>query len=174
MRLNYSEDEDFTGQFALWEANTERSIAGKRGQAALRELEAALVAMPRKRLIREAVADAQTGDVCAVGALSLSIQIRQGVDPKEALARLEAIDPDDTEGTTGEAERLGIPRMVAWRLVALNDLELEDRFATAEGPMLMKWLGYQYQAGYRVSVEVTPEERYEGVLAWVRSKLKDA
>ena len=173
MRLSYSDDEEFTGQFALWQANTDRSIAGKRGQSALRELEAALVALPRKRLIRGAVADAQTGDVCAVGALSLSIALRSGEDERDALRRLEAIDPDDDEGTTDEAERLGVPRMVAWRLVALNDLELEDRYAMAEGPMPRGSYGYEYLAGYQIRVPITPEERYERVLAWVRSKLKD-
>jgi len=40
MRIGYSEDEDYPGQFELWQANCQRSLKGKKGQAALRELEA--------------------------------------------------------------------------------------------------------------------------------------
>ena len=38
MRLNYSDEEDRPGQFALWNANCRRSIRGKAGQRELREL----------------------------------------------------------------------------------------------------------------------------------------
>lgn len=45
-RVGWSEDEDYPGQFALWRANLERSLAGRKGQAALRDLEAAMVVRP--------------------------------------------------------------------------------------------------------------------------------
>lgn len=44
MRISYSDEEDSPGQFALFQANCRRSLQGKKGQAALRELEAALLA----------------------------------------------------------------------------------------------------------------------------------
>lgn len=69
MRINVSDEEDFPGQYGLWDGNCQRSIAGKAGQKALRALEAALVALPEKRLIREQLEDA-AGNVCAIGALA--------------------------------------------------------------------------------------------------------
>jgi hypothetical protein len=49
MRISYSEEEDFPGQFGLWQGNCQRALSGKKGQESLRELEAALLAMPSNR-----------------------------------------------------------------------------------------------------------------------------
>ena len=68
-RITYSEDDDFNNQGLMWMANQERSIKGRKGQAALRELEAALLALPEKRLISGELENA-VGEVCAVGALA--------------------------------------------------------------------------------------------------------
>ncbi len=68
-RISYSDEEDVPGQFALFQANCRRSLQGKAGQIALRELEAALLALPDKRLIAEKLIDAD-GEVCAIGALA--------------------------------------------------------------------------------------------------------
>ncbi len=51
MRLNYTEEEDFSGQFELWQANCRRSLRGKLGQRELGELRQALLDLPDKRLI---------------------------------------------------------------------------------------------------------------------------
>lgn len=156
MRLNYSDDEDFSGQFALWRANCDRSVAGKRGQAALRRLEAALVAMPDKRLIRETLQD-DHANVCALG----------------ALARHEGcLGPQDFDSDVEEFGEsvLKFPRMVAWAVVAENDMTLDYEYRTAEGPSR-----YYYDApGISVRIEVTPEERYTKMLAWVRAQLKSS
>jgi hypothetical protein len=69
VRIGYSEDEDYPGQFELWQANCRRSLKGRAGQSALRELEAALVALPEKRLIAHKLVSAD-GEVCAIGALA--------------------------------------------------------------------------------------------------------
>jgi hypothetical protein len=54
-------------------------------------------------------------------------------------------DDEDEQGETeGAAVNVGVPKMVAWRLVELNDMELDRE---------------------------TPEERYEKVLKWVESRL---
>jgi len=68
-RTTYGEDEDYPGQFDLWQANLARSFNGKAGRAALTDLRAALLALPRKRLIANRLA--ADGDVCTVGALLL-------------------------------------------------------------------------------------------------------
>ena len=137
MRINYSEDEDSPGQFGLWQANCRRSIKGKAGQAALRELEQALLTQPEKRLISDESQNAE-GEVCAIGALAKY----RGIEKTEA-------DPEDMEEVGIE---LGMPRLVARKVVCLNDVEL----------------------GIYGLNSVTPEERYERVLAWVRRQLVQA
>jgi len=155
MRLNYCDDEDFPGQFMLWQANCHRSVNGKKGQAFLRRVEAALLAMPEKRLIREAIVEAD-GDVCALG----SVAVHEG---KEVSPELD-YDPEDF------GMKLGAPRLVAWRLVEINDIQCDYDYLTAQGPLPINRGGFS-GAGYSVRVNVTPEERYERVLAWVRSQL---
>lgn len=66
-RIGYSDEEDYPGQFQLWRANLARSLRGRKGQQALRDLREALLAMPEKRLIAHHLA-APDG-VCANGAL---------------------------------------------------------------------------------------------------------
>lgn len=135
-RICYSDEEYFPGQSALWHANCRRSIQGKKGQVALRELEAALLALPEKRLIAGALQD-DDGEVCALGALAQY----QGIDC--------AIDMEDV------GEELGLPRLVAWKVVDLND----D-------------LDWKWEKGERRAI--TPEERYEAVLKAVQRWLTPA
>lgn len=148
-RTSYSDDEYFPGQFALWRANVNRSLAGARGQAALRDLEAALLALPEKRLIADDVA--KGGEVCAVGALVAHRKVSLGQAREDVLKELGG-EPRDEEWEDGDEEgeteaigvEAGIPRLVAWRLVELNDMDLEC---------------------------ASPEQRYEKVLAWTRRRL---
>lgn len=137
MRINYSEDEDYPGQFYLYQANCTRSVKGQAGQKALRELEAALLALPSKRLIAEELDDGQ--DVCAIG----------------ALVRHKKITP--TSDSEWEMENVGVecgmPHLVAWKVVELNDVEFLDR----------------WRDGAREFY--TPEERYDAMLKWVRQQI---
>ncbi len=175
-RINYCDDEDQPGQFALWNANVYRSVRGKAGLASLRELEAALLALPRKRLVRHVVAC--DGDVCAVGAVLLmrkakslgSIEAAQVALEKEmGAAEDQAYIETDAIGVD-----LGMPRLVAWKLVALNDIEIDYWCAYAEGPDERERQPYPHYAphmGVWTRFEYTPEERYEKLLAWVREQL---
>jgi len=161
MRIGYSEDEDYPGQFELWQANCRRSLQGKAGQAALRELEAALLALPEKRLIAHKMIDAD-GEVCAIGALAK----HKG---RDLLAEPNLYEDGEFEGD-GEMEEigmeLGMPRLVAWKVVCRNDIEIDGHYETLPGPA--RWYGDRPQA----YVPVTPEERYEQMLAWVRAQIK--
>ena len=117
-RISYSEDEDYPGQFELWQANCERSLRGAQGQAELRELRDALLALPEKRLIHGALVD-EEGGVCAIGAYAS----RKGLD-------LGKFDPEDETDEVGiEA---GMPKFVAWKVVEMNDMELHSRFTSEE------------------------------------------
>lgn len=156
MRLNYSEDEDFPGQFALWQANCRRSLASRAGQRELRELEAALVALPEKRLIHGTLED-EDGGVCAIACYAK----HKGID-------LSKFDPEYDSPEVGEAG--GMSHLVAWKVVSLNDIEIEDHYEMCEGPNLPDRYSY-YRAGVWTRFQWTPEERYEKVLAWVRKNL---
>jgi hypothetical protein len=131
MRINYTDDEDFAGQGELRQANCERSLRGKQGQEELRELREALLALPEKRLICGLLANDE-GGVCAVGAYAK----RKGLD-------LSKYDPEDETDFVGiEA---GMPKLVAWKVVEMNDIQFDH---------------------------LTAEQRYERMLVWVESKLK--
>lgn len=130
-RISYSEDEDYPGQFELWQANCRRSIKGKHGQEELRALRDALLALPDKCLIHEALTDDE-GGVCAIGAYAK----HKGLD-------LQKFDPEDETDEVGIAA--GMPALVAWKVVEMNDMEFHSRFS--------------------------PEERYARMLEWVNKQL---
>lgn len=130
MRISYSEEENYPGQFDLWQANCERSMRGKRGQEELRELRESLLALPDKRLILGALED-EEGGVCAIGAYGK----RKGLD----LSKFEVDSDTDEVGIAG-----GMPPLVAWKVVEMNDLLLDH---------------------------LTAEKRYEQMLSWVDSML---
>ncbi len=166
MRINCADEEEFTGQFALWDANCRRSIRGKAGQAALRRLEAALLAMDEKRLIRGKLVNSKA-EVCAIGALAKA----EGKLPAPEPVSEEWGEEDDLDATDEFATQyLNVPRLVAWKVVALNDIELDTVWELAHGPL------NRYEATYKGGIplvrEMTPEERYERVLLWVRAHLK--
>jgi hypothetical protein len=156
MRLNYSDEEKWTGQFALFDANCRRSIRGKAGQQALRELETALLALPEKRLIKDALED-ESGGVCAIACYGKY----KGVD----LSKFENDYASDEVGIAA-----GMPRLVAWKVVALNDIELDTVWELAHGPL--DRYDATYQGGIPLIRDMTSEERYEKVLAWVQQQLR--
>lgn len=83
-RSGYSEDLD-NWDLIKWRGQVVSAIRGRRGQTFLRDMLAALEALPQKRLIADDLIDT-SGEVCAMGALGLA----RGVD----LSRLDPEDPD--------------------------------------------------------------------------------
>tara|TARA_R110002153_G_scaffold9324_3_gene38608 strand:+ start:211 stop:636 length:426 start_codon:yes stop_codon:yes gene_type:complete len=67
-RHGYNEGDGNNWQYIKWAGMTASAARGKRGQAMLRELLAALDAMPDKKLITRSVVD-EDGCCCTVGAL---------------------------------------------------------------------------------------------------------
>lgn len=135
-RINITDEEERPGQFALWHANCQRSIGGRAGQKSLRELRDALLALPTKRLIAHELDNGT--DCCAVG----------------ALVRQKGIVVEDWEAED-EMEEVGVacgmPRLVAWKVVELNDELLDYHFKERRA--------------------YTPEERYEAVMRWIEKNL---
>jgi hypothetical protein len=83
----------------------DRTIAGRKGQAFLRDLLQALDEMPEKRLIVDALES--SGEVCAIGALGRS----RGV-------KMDDLDPHEPEAV---AKSFGISTMLAQEVVYEND-----------------------------------------------------
>lgn len=129
-RISYSEEENYPGQFELWQANCRRSLRGKSGQKELRALRDALLALPDKRLIHGLLVN-EDGEVCAVGAYA-----------KHKGLNLEQFDPRDSTDEVGV--KAGMPDLVAWKVVEINDIEFSH---------------------------LTPEDRYARVLGWVEEQL---
>ena len=103
-RSGYSDDCD-GWSLIRWRGAVASAIRGKRGQAFLREMLAALDALPERKLIaRELVED---GAVCALGAVGKA----RGTD-------MSTVDPDDHEKV---ANVFGVPHSLACEVMYEND-----------------------------------------------------
>jgi hypothetical protein len=154
-----------------WQHNFPLAVNGKRGQAALRLLEAALLAMPEKRLISGWLATPD-GECCVNGLyVAAKVAEDEGIPLREAVSKVAAQtdvpwdelersgpgeyrdewgrveDGDGWEPTVDAAKRAGLTFTLAWHLGDMND-------ETCHGK--------------------TPEERYTYVLDWVRRHIAGA
>lgn len=117
-RAGYSDDCDSKWSMICWRGAVNSAIKGKRGQAFLRELLAALDALPNKRLIADDLI--REGEVCAIG----SVGVARGVNMTE-------IDPYDFDTVSGT---FGIAGALAREIEYMNDEAChvnetpEDRF----------------------------------------------
>src|ERR1700677_3775637 len=145
-RSGYTENCDNNWDLIKWRGQVASAIRGKRGQTFLRELVAALDAMPEKRLIaHELTASIVEVDpfgggyvregVCAIG----SVGVARGIT-------MEALDPDNYDQI---ADVFGIAHQLVQEIEFEND---ED--------------GDYY--GKR-----TPEQRWAHMRAWAAGKLKE-
>lgn len=80
-----------------WRGQVASAIRGRRGQKMLRDLLAALDAMPEKALITHELETAE-GDVCALGALGK----QRGID----MSKIDAEEPDDVAAAFDIAPQL--------------------------------------------------------------------
>lgn len=107
-RSGYSDDMDDTLAHGRWRAQVASAIRGKRGQTFLRELLAALDAMPEKRLVKqEFEAD---GAVCTLGCIAK----QRGVD-------MSRFDPEDSSVGEEIGPALGIAHQLAREIMFEND-----------------------------------------------------
>lgn len=125
-RISYTEDEDYPGQFALWDGNVKRSLQSKEGQAELLILHEALMALPKKRLIQGLLVD-EEGEVCGIGAYAR----HKGLDLKE-------FDPEDETDEVGIYA--GMPKLVAWKVVCKNDHDYSFLTPEQRYTRMLKWV----------------------------------
>ena len=115
-----------------WRGAVASAIRGKRGQAFLKEMLAALDALPEKKLIAYELEE-PNGAVCAIGAVG-----------KARGLNMKSLDPDDRETV---ASVFGIPHALAAEIFFLNDEwswrneEPEVRFVR-----MRKWVEEQIRA----------------------------
>lgn len=105
-RVLYNEDNIWAG--IRWAGAAKKAIYGKKGQALLRELEAALLALPEPKLIDDEFATSE-GDVCALGALAKA----RGFDANDMVYW-------EVEPETAQA-KLGMTFTLAWEIISQND-----------------------------------------------------
>ncbi len=151
MRIRFNEDEDFNNAAILWEANQERSLKSKRGQAALRRLEAALLALPEKKLVADVIETAD-GLVCGLGTLakyehyegSLELPSRPAEDASHKEWD-EWYTSGDYDGEATEdamlalAVALNVPKLVAIAIIYENDDYYKTQTPEARYDKVLKW-----------------------------------
>lgn len=105
-RSGYVDDYDDVGSLNLYRGTVARAMRGKRGQAFLREMAAALDAMPVKELVAgEVVRDSE--HVCAMGSVALARKLD--------VSTLDVEDGDKVGAT------FGIARALACEIAYEND-----------------------------------------------------
>jgi hypothetical protein len=164
-RSSYSDDygDEFPGQLELYRANVARSIKSKAGQARLRELRDALLALPVKELHASTFAEGtpEQPEVCALGAWALS---KAGTpDAARAMVGRDADDADTAQALKPH----GWPRLVVMDAIFFND-DTRYVYETAAGPR-QRW--EQHYGPLQIGRRETPAERYARMLAWVEEQL---
>lgn len=125
-RSGYSDEAE---NVELWRGAVERAIQGKRGQKFLRELVAALDALPVKRLIAEELQ--ANGEVCAIG----SVGKLRGLD-------LTGVDPEDHDTLS---RKFDIARVLVAEVEFVNDDDFSYQVETPEQRFerVRKWAAQQ-------------------------------
>lgn len=106
-----------------WRGAVKSAIRGKRGQAFIKELKAALKAMPVKRLIANELKTTD-GEVCALGALGVA----RGIETK-------SLDPHDYHSVAGA---FNISEALAREIMYEND-EYYDTTPEIRYERVLKW-----------------------------------
>lgn len=116
MTSRIREGEDFEPWMAGQQAGALRAaVRGRRGQAFLRELVAALDALPVKELAAGALEDPETGCCCAFGAVARA----RGWGEEQL-----GFDPTDGDASAPEsllAEAFGVSKTLAFQVIAENE-----------------------------------------------------
>lgn len=116
-------DEDYPNQGIMWWSNVERSFKGRRGTEALKRLVDALEVMEPRELANGAWRDVETGQLCALGAMSVAA----GRDP----ATMTEYECEPLEVARLTAQDTGLPWGALYYIEHEND---EGKWFGAETP----------------------------------------
>lgn len=126
-RSGYSDDLD-QWSLIMWRGQVASAIRGNRGQRMLRDLLAALEALPEKRLITEDLRN-EDGEVCTLGALA----VVRGMD----LGVLDPSEPDDV------AAAFDIAPQLAREIVFENDEQYRSETPERRYVRMLAWVKAQ-------------------------------
>lgn len=113
MSRSWDGESDDPLDWGRYYAALKSSLEGRRGQQLLRDLVAALDALPVPELVDGYLVDPETGCNCALGAVGL----HRGIPPEQLLAEQESEDLDPS----ALAEMFDISVTLANEVVDLND-----------------------------------------------------
>lgn len=163
-RSGYSDDIDDPLALGRWRQAVKRAIEGKRGQALLRDLAAALDAMADKRLYPGNFATPD-GEYCTLGVLGAN----RGT-------RMDDLGDEDYCDTDLVGERFGIAPAMAAEIMYLND-EFVDTWKWVDveicGPMRRNYPDWgRHTRSVSVHNDSHPQERWKRMREWVSKNLK--
>mgnify|MGYP001583717301 CR=1 FL=1 len=162
--LSYGNDEEFPGQFALWEQSQKQALKSKRGRQVLRDLRAALLALSDKRIISRALCtvgrhrtnvdpdldehldellNKQGEGVCIVGAYAWHQLVRMGKTTEEAfdaLPTLLDIEHPLYDTINFAKTQCGMSIALAWMLSWKNDETLSQLLPEDRYTAFMRWI----------------------------------
>lgn len=124
-RSGYSEDCEDYWAFIRWRGAVTAATKGRRGQAFLQEIVAALDAMPVKRLIADELVN-EDGEVCAIGAVCR----QRGLDTS-------GVDPEDREEV---AALVGVATALVAEIEWLNDEDLRHSTPEKRWELMRSWI----------------------------------
>lgn len=164
-RSGYADDLDDPLALGRWRQAVRRSLNGKRGQAFLKELLAALDAMNDKRLFAGSFASPE-GQFCTLGVLGSE----RGTQMEDLIV------DDDYCDTDLVADRFGIANAMACEIMWMNDESFEDyEFIQVEicGPIRPRFPDYgRHIKSVNVKKENAEAKRWQAMRNWVASEIK--
>lgn len=163
-RSGYTDDYDEDGTGGLWRGAVARSIRGKRGQAALKEIAEAMDAMPKKILAAESLVTG-SGEFCTLGVLG---NVR-GLS-------MDKLDPEDCDAV---AKAFNIAPAMVREIVFENDEAISrvHKWIEVCGPMRPQRPYYENHYRYvddPISAEDMGARRWGYMRQWVSNQIIEA
>jgi hypothetical protein len=159
-RSGYHDDID-NWSLIKWRGRVASATRGKRGQKLLRDILAALDAMPVKRLIAHELAT--EGEFCTLGALGAA----RGLD-------MSSIDPEDRDAV---AATFDVAMPLVAEIVWHNDDHIDDyEWVEVEvcGPIRPYYPEYgRHRLTVRAPAENVEERRWHYMRSWIASQIKE-
>lgn len=161
-RSGYTDDCDDQLAAGRWRGAVQSAIKGRRGQALLRELLAALDAMPEKKLYSGSFARAE-GEFCTLGVLGAHRGTKMD----------DLGNDEDGCDTRKVGERFGIAEAMAAEIMYHNDEYAADEHKWIEveicGPL--RFPRDSHFRSVRIPNENHPQERWQAMRDWVAAQI---
>lgn len=168
-RSGYSDDSDDVLGAGRWRGRVASAIRGKRGQALLRELLAALDAMPDKKLAAGSLATAE-GEFCTLG----TVAAKHGIDAH----RMPEDYWDENEWAT-IAQALNVSPVLVREIVYMNDEYVSDdqtwvrkEFCGPVRPYHPDWGQHVRSVIIDLPRDAVAVRRWRGMRKWLEANIK--